>query len=313
MTSSADPAVAVPQKPKKTRVPPIIVPLLDHNKLIEKAASEKFQIKIMKNNQKLIKCDDKATHSQIVNILKDQKIQSHTLQCSDDRNVIFLCKGIQYTIDADTIKNDIERQIGDVVISVRNFDTARSRKGNYNVDIHVVQFKPNTCVPDILAITGIYWHEVTWEKFSKRQSSQCVNCRNFGHSRNYCTYKYRCIRCKNEHAPGVCPFKEAAKAVCANCGGEHPANYRGCPEYVKHQQKLQHRSPTQRNRAHSTAQNNMVNNVVTTQPTLQAPQTSGQTFASVVNPTRRAPRPSTSMTAQTTASASPPKTVEFSG
>lgn len=282
------PVAAIPPKTtrvvsaRKTRIPPIIFPVLDNSKLIEKATTSKFNIQILKNNQKIIKCEDKASHALICHYLREENIESHTYQTTEDKNIVYLCKGIQFSVNPDIIKQDLERQIGDVVISVRNHETPRSRKGNYKLDMHVIQFKPNTCIPDILAITGIYWHKVQWQKFTAKLSTQCVNCRNFGHSRNYCTYKFRCVRCKNDHPPGICPYKEVAKAVCVNCSGEHPASYRGCPAYDKFLKKT-HPRPQRRSNQPVEPSSGAVRHTQW-QPSLMRQQTAhhGDTFASMV-------------------------------
>jgi hypothetical protein len=40
------------------------------------------------------------------------------------------------------------------------------------------------------------------------------------------------VKCLFGHGPAECPFKDKEqKAKCTNCGGDHPANYRGCIFY----------------------------------------------------------------------------------
>ncbi|KAG8226751.1 hypothetical protein J437_LFUL004402 [Ladona fulva] len=41
----------------------------------------------------------------------------------------------------------------------------------------------------------------------------------------------RCVKCGLSHHSKECSKPISEPAVCANCKGSHPANYRGCPAY----------------------------------------------------------------------------------
>ena len=41
--------------------------------------------------------------------------------------------------------------------------------------------------------------------------------------------KDRCVKCDGSHNTRACVKLANAPPKCTNCGGEHPANYRGCP------------------------------------------------------------------------------------
>ena len=38
----------------------------------------------------------------------------------------------------------------------------------------------------------------------------------------------RCVKCAGEHLTADCKVPRNVKAKCYNCGGQHPASYRGC-------------------------------------------------------------------------------------
>lgn len=76
---------------------------------------------------------------------------------------------------------------------------------------------------------------VTVEKLRKRKgATQCFNCQQFHHASSTCYKKTVCLKCSGPHRASQCPKKHWGKDTrCANCGGEHVANYRGCPMYPK--------------------------------------------------------------------------------
>lgn len=62
---------------------------------------------------------------------------------------------------------------------------------------------------------------------------QCQHCKQFGHTSTYCTQPPICVKCGQEHETGDCTKPRDTSPKCGLCEGEHTANYRGCPEYLK--------------------------------------------------------------------------------
>jgi hypothetical protein len=66
-----------------------------------------------------------------------------------------------------------------------------------------------------------------------------MHCQKFGHTKNYCRNKPRCVKCAEEHLINECPRKVRDDNVkCINCNAKHPANYRGCTVHKQLQQKI---------------------------------------------------------------------------
>jgi hypothetical protein len=48
----------------------------------------------------------------------------------------------------------------------------------------------------------------------------------------FCHQRPRCVACSGEHESKDCKVDKATvKATCCNCGGPHPASYKGCSYY----------------------------------------------------------------------------------
>ena len=63
---------------------------------------------------------------------------------------------------------------------------------------------------------------------------QCFKCQSYGHLANECMKDKVCIRCAQVHE-GQCQTKDP---VCANCKGQHQANYKECPKRIEKQSAL---------------------------------------------------------------------------
>ena len=73
-------------------------------------------------------------------------------------------------------------------------------------------------------------------------AAQCHRCKRFGHGSRNCTLSPVCVKCGAAHLTGECTLPQKASlgmennaenhkplVKCANCQGNHTANYRGCP------------------------------------------------------------------------------------
>lgn len=67
---------------------------------------------------------------------------------------------------------------------------------------------------------------------------QCPRCLHWSHGSSFCGMPPRFCKCGDNHASNVCPLRinqndpkfriPDDKVRCANCNGNHPANYKGC-------------------------------------------------------------------------------------
>ncbi|KAF0738585.1 Uncharacterized protein FWK35_00025856, partial [Aphis craccivora] len=75
------------------------------------------------------------------------------------------------------------------------------------------------------------------EPYKSKVISQCLKCQQYGHTRAYCGYHPRCVRCAAGHQTSDCPNPRDAPPKCALCSENHPANYKGCSIYRELQRR----------------------------------------------------------------------------
>jgi hypothetical protein len=98
----------------------------------------------------------------------------------------------------------------------------------------VITFQPGTNTRKVLQLHKLCHCIIRWEKYhNSRPIRQGSNCQSFGHFSNFCGRPPKCVKCDKQHASKDCIKPTSVPPKCTNCGGEHPANYNGCPQYLR--------------------------------------------------------------------------------
>ena len=85
-----------------------------------------------------------------------------------------------------------------------------------------------------------------WRRFKVStfipEPTRCYNCQKYGHIARNCNSGVICPSCAKKHNYLNCPVKNNQRnqesARCHNCGGPHPASYKGCSKY-QHAKKVE--------------------------------------------------------------------------
>lgn len=87
----------------------------------------------------------------------------------------------------------------------------------------------------VYKIRYLLHRKITVEEPRKRNAPvQCMNCQEFGHTKSFCTLPSVCVICGDLHKSSNCNKAKNDDKIkkCSNCGGDHTANYRGCPVFT---------------------------------------------------------------------------------
>ncbi|CAH1103854.1 unnamed protein product [Psylliodes chrysocephalus] len=83
---------------------------------------------------------------------------------------------------------------------------------------------------------------VTWEL---RRAVKAIikrhRCQAWGHATTNCGRPLKCSKCAGNHLTNTCAKTRETPATCANCRGEHPANYTKCEAYLERVARLEER------------------------------------------------------------------------
>jgi hypothetical protein len=98
-----------------------------------------------------------------------------------------------------------------------------------------VELRPASNNKDIFNVEYTHQCKITFE-LPKHiwDIAQCANCQRYGHTKNHCHLKLRCVKCTDDHMTNQYHWKERSRDVqCVLRGGNHPANYKGCTVSTK--------------------------------------------------------------------------------
>lgn len=110
----------------------------------------------------------------------------------------------------------------------------RRFKDGYPLPMFQVQITQGPNMDEIYTLTRFQYLTVSVEKFEKTgRVNQCFKCQSFFHSSQNCHFKPRCVKCGLDHESRTCTKDRNTPPTCANCNGQHPASYRGCPKFPK--------------------------------------------------------------------------------
>lgn len=173
-------------------------------------------------------------HRALTRYLLEEKVQFKSFLLNEDRPTKIVIRGLPKNTSVDLIKAELEMH-GLVDPSV-----VQMYRGPVSKRIHMPLFlillpkNAENNIDSVFQISELMGTEVTMERFrGKKGPTQCHNCQTFFHSAAVCHLSSRCVRCGQNHKSTDCekPYEQPCK--CANCGGEHPANYRLCPRFPK--------------------------------------------------------------------------------
>jgi hypothetical protein len=227
------------QSPRKYRIPPIVLYsyLTNHSATIQ-AVNEKLTSPVevkTKTNRLLLYTKSEGDYSVLLQEIKKVNIAFHTYPLPTKVQPRVALKGIPPTVDVAEIQDELEQKRLNVV-KIRQI--VRMDKNTVQIQhkfpVFIVTFQAGTDLSEVYKITKVCQCIIRWEKYKKpRPVQQCFKCQTFGHSSYYCGRPTRCVKCDGHHSTKDCPKPTTAQRKCVNCGGEHPANHEGCPEYIK--------------------------------------------------------------------------------
>lgn len=217
-----------------SRPPPIFVNNIanfsDLNKEFAKHIGiNKCTFKIANKNSTKITVDTIENYRTIVKILNSHNAEYHTYQIKQERSFRIVIRGLHSSVDTEDIKIALSGE-GHVVRAVLNIKNYKTKEA---LPLFFVDLEPKENNRDIFRLYYILNTKIKVEAPKKQSLVQCIRCQQYGHSHNFCKKSPRCVKCGKDHLTAYCNISRECDPTCALCGGNHPANYKGCSVYLE--------------------------------------------------------------------------------
>lgn len=200
-----------------------ILPLLEK---LNEVAKDKYTLKVIGTERIKIQTLNKESYSAIYKALEEKGTQFHTYEIKANRAFRVVLKYMHPTTDLVELKQVLTENGHEV----RNIHNLTRRGTKQPLPFFFVDLEPKPNNKEIYKIEFLMYQKIKFEApHIKREIPQCSRCQRYGHTKKFCHYYARCVKCAGSHETAKCIRKERDRNVlCVLCEGNHPANYKGC-------------------------------------------------------------------------------------
>ncbi|KAL4141492.1 hypothetical protein QTP88_004122 [Uroleucon formosanum] len=225
---------------KPTLPPPVFVKRVINfpslcTELIELIGVDNFSCKSSTDRLKIMTTNP-TSYRTLIHFLKQQNAEYHTYQLKEDKPTRVVIRNLHPTTSTALIKSELEQRL----FEVRQVTNVLHKINKHPLPLFFVDLEPTIHSNDIYKLTSFIHTKIKVEEpYKPKNISQCIKCQEYGHTKSYCGYSARCVRCGSNHASSDCPNPRDATPRCALCSGNHPSNYKGCAVFKDLQRRNQ--------------------------------------------------------------------------
>lgn len=100
---------------------------------------------------------------------------------------------------------EVRFSIKEIGFSVQQVTTVQQKITKNELPMFFIDLEPAEINNVIFGITSLLYTKIKVEGSCKRKDIiKCQNCQDFGHTRIYCSYSPRCVRCGSRHLSSSC-------------------------------------------------------------------------------------------------------------
>ncbi|KAL4085156.1 hypothetical protein QTP88_027448 [Uroleucon formosanum] len=138
----------------------------------------------------LIQTSNPEAYRTLVHYLRNEKAEFHTFQLKEDKPMRIVIRNLHPSTSTEMLKNELEHRL----------------------------YEPTDHSKEIFKLESILHAKIKIEEPHKPKIiSLCQNCQAYGHTKAYCGYSPRCVRCGDDHSSSACPNSRQDPMRCALC------------------------------------------------------------------------------------------------
>lgn len=236
-STSNDPPNPFPGSTNQIKVPPItVINPKTYHAINELAKNGKFKISHAKTERNDAIKIFPATIEDYREITKTLELNDQEFVCrniDEEKLLKVVLRNVPKFADVPEIIQELQDQ-GHQIIKGDRMYKKHPDGSRTPYSLVLLQLPHNEKSKSIYNIKYVCGFAITVEpKRTTMTAMQCHNCQQFGHNQSSCRITPRCHRCAEAHHYTACKKPITMPARCCNCGGNHPANYSGCPKFPK--------------------------------------------------------------------------------
>ncbi|KAI5727956.1 hypothetical protein M8J77_006505 [Diaphorina citri] len=224
--------------PPKIKIPPIFIAKnnLAINELMQalKRIDPDFYAKDSRDFLR-VEFSSTDTYRGACSLLDSKNLQYHSYRLPQDKTIDVVIKHLPVAFTDQEIADELQ------IIGFKDFKLMRvwDREKKPIPVVSVYLDRKHDKNKEIFDLSRFMNCVVSVEpKKKSHHIPQCTKCQRYGHTKNYCKLSPRCLFCSLPHPSSECEKKkEDTIKVCANCGENHTANYKGCAYYSELRKK----------------------------------------------------------------------------
>lgn len=171
-----------------------------------------------------IQTTDPDSYRTLVRYLKEQKAQFHIYQLKEDKPIRVVTRKLHPTTRTELIKEKLEV----CLFEVTGVTNVLHRTTKLESHLFFVDLEPTSKS----SFNSPHYYILKLKFKSHTSQNQSVNYyKEYGHTKTYCCYPSRCVRCGDHHKCSSCPNSRDVPPKCALCSVDHPASYKDFSEY----------------------------------------------------------------------------------
>lgn len=176
------------------------------------------------------------TYRAIQKQLEVDSIPFRTLDPRSERPRKVLIRGLPVNTPIEDIELALQNA-GLEPISIAHLRSRKAENKGTPLPLYVVTLRATPNFEEVFELSTINYLKIKVDKFKAQPYRQCYRCQQYGHASYSCQLTIKCLKCAQNHNSKDCKVTEKADLKCAGCGGNHPANHRGCPKHPENRNK----------------------------------------------------------------------------
>lgn len=234
--ASKTPTATHPIPPKQDKIPPIFISdrsvWMETSNVLKARGIAYSRASMVSGNRLYVQPMTVEDYRAMNKLFREElNVKFHTFDIASEKSLKVVLRGVIQEISDAEITEDL-RVNGFPAIKVSRM---KGRDQQPSPLVYVEIAKDFKSIFDLKYCCGL---SIQVEPLkAKTGQTQCHRCQQFGHVQKNCNNDYRCLKCGENHSTHICEKPRQADAVCANCQGNHTANFSKCPVNPNNKQK----------------------------------------------------------------------------